>query len=135
MTPAAPDPVREAISKWLAADSSLGELLSAPDAIFHRVAEGDAPYVVFNRQAGSSIHTFGGSTESALWLVKGISRSSAKVAESIDARCQELLDMARLTAGDGRTLTIFRQSAVDYGESGDGERWDHVGSLYRVYAT
>jgi hypothetical protein len=68
-----------------------------------------------------------------VWLVKGICRGQlATKAEEIDARCQALLHSTQLAVTGGGTLTILRESAVEYGEQDDGEFFQHVGSLYRA---
>jgi hypothetical protein len=131
----AADPVRAAIFTCLSGDATLKGLLSDPAAIFHRQAEQGAEpaYVIFQRQAGTVQGVFGPGNEQAVWLVKGICRGeSATRAEEIDARCQVLLDRVRLSTAGG-TLTVLRESAVDYGENVNGDQWHHVGSNYRLF--
>lgn len=131
----AADRIHAAIYTRLNGDATLKGL--ATGGIHHRLApQGtEAPYVIFQRQAGTSLRTFApGSTERAVWLVKSVCRgASATKAEEIDARCQALLDGVKLSPATGRALTVERHSAVEYGEASDGEQIHHVGSLYRIH--
>jgi hypothetical protein len=131
----APDPVRVALYGRLADDSNLTALLSDPTAIFHRKAPAGSvpPYVILNRQSGIERWTFGEGFQEAMWLVKGICRGeSAAPAEAVDSACRPLLHKVRLDIPGGR-LTVIRESDVDYGEPADGEEWQHVGGLYRLW--
>lgn len=135
--PTPPDPVQAAFYGRLHGDETLLGLLASEDGIFERRAPSGStpPYLVYNRQAGTSIWTFRESTEEALWLFKGVCRGlSSKQAKAIDTRAQELLHRTKL-ALTGGMLTILRESAVDYGEESAGETWHHVGSIYRVFHT
>lgn len=130
----APDPVRAALYTRLSGDATLKGL--ATGGIHHRLAPPGAitPYVVFTRQGGSDLGTFGASTERPLWLVKGVCRgASATKAEEVDARCQLLLHKVRLAIPASRPITVQRHSVFDYGETSDGEQVHHVGWIYRIH--
>lgn len=132
----APDPLRDAIHQLLVGDDTLTALLSAPEAVRHRLAAGDEPpYLIFHVQSpGVPVRTFGAVSEQPLWLVKGVCRGhDASPAEAINARCQELLDGVKFEVA-GAMVTSLRVGGVDYGEPKDGDVFQHVGSLYRIYA-
>lgn len=131
----APDPLREAIYQRLIGDSALTSLLSAPEAVRHRMAQDDdPPYLIFQAQVpGVPVRTFGANSDQSVWLIKGVCQGfDASPAEAINARCRELFDEAQFDVG-GRTVTSLREGATDMGEPKDGELWQHVGSLYRIY--
>lgn len=135
MSDPAPDPLREAIYQRLIGDATLTALLSSPDAVRHRLSQGDAfPYLIFQAQIpGVPVRTWGASSDQSVWLIKGICQAfDASPAEAINARCRELFDEVQFEV-DGHTVTSLREGGVDLGEPKDGELYQHVGSLYRIY--
>lgn len=130
---AEPSPVRVALYGLLSDDDMLKGL--AAGGLHHqRAPEGTTPpYVIFNKQSGVPVWSFGDFFSNQLWQVKGICRGGdAEGAEAIDARCAELLNDAPLDIDGHETLYLRRESDVDYPQDDAGETIFHVGGLYRL---
>lgn len=124
--------IRESIKSKLATDSTLAGL--APNGIFSDIAPKgtDTPYVVFSKQSGIAIHAFRDDPmTNALYLVKGVGSTKAD-AEAIDARCRQILHRADLGGAYFNTLYLLIESDLEMTETPDGERYDHVGTVYRL---
>lgn len=124
--------VREAIKSKLATDGTLAGL--ATEGIFSDLAPSntDTPYVIFSKQDGRYQHVFEGtSLNPQLYLVKGVSRKKA-TAEAIDARCRQLLHRGTLNITGYELKSILIVSDVEYTETPENERFDHVGAIYRI---
>lgn len=130
------NPVRAGLFSVLNADATLKALLSAPNAIYHRVVPQNAllPAVVFSRMAGTPEWMFDSAhIQNDVWLVKGVNKgSSSTPAEDIAARVDVLLNDAVLTVTGRTALAIFRELDVDYEEITNGETYHHVGAQYRA---
>ncbi len=130
------NPVRAALYTALAGDATLGALLSAPTAIYHRVVPqgGVLPVVVLSKMAGTPEWQFAGThLQTDVWLIKGIAKgSSSSVAEDIAARASAVLNDAVLSVTGRILLSIKRELDVDYEEVTSGELYHHVGSNFRV---
>jgi hypothetical protein len=128
--------VRAAIYTLLTADDTLTDLLSSSSAVYHEQAPKEAafPLVIFNRQSGTRIYTFGGEAiRPEVWLVKAVTQSeSASTAEAIDARLETLLDDAALSVTGSTLLYLRRDSDVSYPERDGQDFYRHVGGLYRL---
>lgn len=135
-------PVRRSLYGKLAGDVTLNALLGAPaagysKAIYHNLAPGDSnyPYVVFSKQSGVPTEAMGdpSALETDVWLVKVIDQNtSADPAEAAAARVQALLNDAALSISGATHLYLRRQSDVEYEEEDRGNRFQHVGALYRL---
>lgn len=124
--------VREAIKSKLAADATLSGL--ATGGIFSDQAPGgtEAPYVIFQKMDGRYQYSFRGNGISwTPYLVKGVSRKKAE-AEAIDARCRILLHRQKLTITGHESKSVLIDHDVDYPEESQGDRFDHVGAVYRI---
>jgi hypothetical protein len=130
--------VRHAIFETLLADAQFVALLSAPDAVYHRVAPQDArfPFVIVHKQAGIPVWAFSDgddATDSELWTVKAVDRdSSANTTEALQGRIRTLLHDAPLEVDDYAVLFCRRERDVDYGEVEEGNVIHHLGDQYRV---
>jgi Protein of unknown function (DUF3168) len=132
---------RQAIYARLAGDEILNSLLSAPGAIYHAVAPAAAvaPFVTFNKQAGTPSWQFAGARlQDDLWLVKAIDlNTSATRAEDIAAHIDSVLNDAPLTAplsisGGVSVVAIYRQSDVSFMETNGDDEYRHEGAVYRL---
>lgn len=127
------DPIREAISAVLTADSELATLTTG---IHHRKAPpgSQEPYCVFFKQAGTDAQALSGpALRNQLWAVKGVCRGGeAEAAEDIDQRLQELLDGAPLDVDGMEGLYLQRESDIEFGQDDAGEVIHHAGGSYRV---
>lgn len=124
--------VRTALKSFLSVDSVLTGL--APGGIFSDDAPkgADFPYVIFSKQSGMAIHSFRGDPmDNQLYLVKGVGTAKAD-AEAIDARCRAILHRADLGAASFNTLYLLIESDMEMTELNAGERYDHVGTVYRL---
>lgn len=125
--------LRDAIKSKLAADSVLPGL--APGGIFsdQPPANAETPYLVFSKMDGRYQHAFRDpSLHGELYLVKGISRKKAE-AEAIDTRCRAILSrISDLNINGHETKSVLIDHDVDYAEQSDGDRFDHVGTVYRI---
>ncbi len=134
--------VRRAVYGKLAGDVTLNALLASPasgysKAIYHNAAPQGAqtPYVLFNKQAGTPTEAFQDPSayETDTWLVKAVdNNTTADPAEAAADRVKTLLNDATLSISGGTLMYLRRQSDVVYEEVTDGERFQHVGSLYRL---
>jgi hypothetical protein len=127
--------VRRALYGKLAGDTTLNNLLGTPasgysKAIYHQTAPdgADYPFVIFNKQAGTPTYAFKGTTGGAafdtdVWLVKVID-----AAERLDV----LLTDGVLSISGATQMLLLRQSDVVYEEIDGDQRFQHVGSLYRL---
>lgn len=108
--------------------------------IYHQSAPQSATYplVVFHRQSGRAHQFFGGDpVQNDLWTVKAIdgpsgskTSGSAATTEPIADAIDDCLDGASITA----SLSILRESDVDYAEVDDGSIYRHLGAMYRIFA-
>jgi hypothetical protein len=130
------DPIRAAIYQRLAGDATLTGLLSAATAIFHQRAPQAAvfPLVIFHKQDGRPRRTFAKAHwDTALWVIKAVDKaSSASTAETIAARVDALLDNHALVVTGRQTLSLLRDSDIDYPEPDGAETLRHVGAMYRL---
>lgn len=131
--------VRHAITSVLLADTELTDMLSEPEAVYHRVAEQSAvtPFVILQKQSGIPRYSLGGGPnnfyEDELWTVKAVDIAlTAEIAEAIDVRLRALLHDAPLDVEGTDTLWCRREQDVDYGEIEEGTIVHHVGAMYRV---
>lgn len=125
------NPVREALNDVLSADATLAGL--APGGVHYRKAPSDAtfPLVIFAKQDGRPDWCFDGEPlQWDLWLVKGVGQTAE--AEDIAAQCAALLDNATLTITGRDHLYLRREGDVDMEEVVKGERFDHVGHIFRL---
>lgn len=119
----------------LSGDSTLGALLSGTAAVYDGKAPAgtSAPYVVFQRLAGTPSFTFGTTAyENQTVLVKGIVDGSKKTAGSIAERVDTLLNHGTLTLASGTLMLMRRLQDIEYDEVVDGHVWRHVGATYQI---
>ena len=131
------DGLRAAAFSKLNGDGTLTALLATTTSIYHRRMPLDAafPSVIFNKQSGTPMWTFGGPPISnQVWLFKAIDKStSASKAEDIDKRIGTVFTDPVMALSDGTLLYLRRESDVDYEEGSDPDfAIHHVGGLYRV---
>lgn len=125
--------IREAIRSKLITDGTLTGL--ATGGVFSDIPPPDSevPYVIFSKMDGRYEHAFRApSLNGQLYLVKGISRKKAE-AEAIDSRCRIILNRTDLNIDGHETKSVLFDHDVDYPEkSDDGDRFEHVGTVYRI---
>lgn len=135
MTPQ-PDPVRKAIYQHLAADSDLSEL--AVGGIHYGEAPADTPYpfAIFHLHSPGLVWSMRSAFRDELWGVKGVCRGrDAEEAESIHARCAELLTDPALTIEGHDLLCLFPEIGMPLPpEPDNGETIYQAGNLYRLRA-
>jgi hypothetical protein len=127
------DPIRVALYGLLSDDDTLNGL--ATGGIHHqRAPEGTTgAYAVFHKQSGVEVWSMADAAQNQLWLLKGVCRGGdAEEAEAIDARCEELLNAAKVPIDGHQLLDLRRESDVDYPQDDGGETIFHVGGLYRL---
>ncbi len=129
--------VRQSLYQKLNVASVTGLLASGSASLFHAVAPTTAsyPFVIFNKQAGTSTHRMGGNAYDAhVWLVKGVDRhGSSSRAEDIAFQISTLLDFGTLTITGGQLMHMARESDLDYVETDGDQQFRHHGALYRLY--
>lgn len=112
----------------LLADGSAG--------LYHSVAPPNArfPFVVYNKQSGTSAWRFGGNAmDTHVWLVKAVDRNEKSgPAEDIAKAIAGVLDFKTLTMSEGQNLFTARESDVDYVETSGDQQYRHHGAYYRV---
>lgn len=134
--------VRRAIYGKLAGDTTLNNLLGVPPppkakSIWHNSASADATYplVMLSKQSGVPTEAMGdpSALDTDIWLVKAIDKdTSADDAETIADRITTLLNDAALSISGATHLYLRRQSDVQYEEVTSGQKFQHVGSLFRL---
>jgi len=124
------DPIRVALFSTLNSDGVLSGL--APNGVFPDKAPQDTPtpYVIISRQDGRFESSFRDDMSRRMYLVKGVSQDKSD-SEAIDARCRILLNRQRLTITGHTHISMLMDGEVDYPEETNGERYDHVGTVYR----
>lgn len=125
------NPLRKALKELLSGDEALKKL--ATGGVHYKQAPKGAkpPYVIFGRMSEVPERAFDGPTlDHEVWMVKGVGEA-AKV-EDIDRRCRELLDNADLQIEGRRCLDVHRVGVIDFAETVEGERFDHVGHEYKI---
>lgn len=92
------------------------------------------PFVTFHKQAGDDTYRFGGRAwRTFLYLVKSVSQGeSSKTGNDIAERLDALLTDSGLAVTGYTTMLIQRESDIDYDEVDGGERYHHIGALYRI---
>lgn len=130
-TEADANPVRIALMNFLKADPILKGLT---EGVFYRKAPQpkEVPYVIVSSGTDVPEWTFAGPPlEDQVWLVKGV--GSANAAEAINRRVKKLLNRDCELEIEGMIFhSIFWIAGVDYEDSTDGERYQHVGAEYRI---
>jgi hypothetical protein len=129
--------VKAALHTKLTGGTALTALLSGTAAVYEMQGPrgGTAPYVIYQKQAGSSAYTLasGKATDSHVFLVKAVTdEPSAKVAGDIREQIDLLLDRGTLTITGGTALLCRREVDVEYHEISEGRRINHVGATYRI---
>ncbi len=128
--------VRQALYTKLNVAAVTTSLASGSASLFHSVAPSNAvyPLVIFNEQAGTPTHTFGGDHfDAQVWLVKAITKGgSSSTAEDVDAAIADALDFQPLNISGADHMHLQREGAVAYAEVISGETYRHHGHLYRV---
>lgn len=127
---------RTAIYGRLTATSAITSLLSAPGAIYHRIAPSNtsSAFIVFHKQAGTPRWAMAGDPlDTDLWLIKAVcAGGSATAAENIAAAVDDAMNDAPLSITGRNLLYVRRESDVDFGEVDGGEQWHHVGAIFRL---
>lgn len=129
--------VKAALYTKLTGGTALTALLSGTAAVYESLAPSgaQAPYVIYQKQAGSGAYTLGDgkATDTHVFLVKAVTdEPSAKRAGEIREQIDILLDRGSLTITGGTALLIRRGSDVEYPELAEGRRINHVGATYRI---
>ena len=140
--------IRRAIYGKLAGDSTLNALLATPPtgathSIYHQQApdKADAPFVIFNKQAGTPAYTLGSRAyDDEVWLIKGVASSATAstsspddVADAISSRVNALLTDGAISISGATKLYLRRESDQEYSEQPTGQpRYVHAGALYRL---
>lgn len=126
------NPVRVALMKLLKADAILSDFSSG--VYYGKAPQPKAtPYVIVMKMAGTPTWMFAGTPmRDEVFLVKGV--GNANEAEAIDRRAQKLLNPEDVDLEiDGRQFQDCRFiNEVDYEDTTDGERFQHVGAEYRI---
>jgi hypothetical protein len=133
--------IRRSLYGKMAGDTTLVAFLHAPPSgysksIYYQLAPETAapPFVIFSQQSGTPVYAFSERAyDNDLWLVKAVDRGgSADVADDIHARLDDLLTDGALSISGRDQLYLRRESDVEYSETVGGDRYIHVGSLFRV---
>lgn len=127
--------VRQAIYTKLNVASVTGSLANGSASLFHSFApDGPYPLVIFNEQASTATHAFGGDHyDSQVWMVKAVAKdSSSSTAEDVDKAIADVLDFQNLNIAGAVHMYLARESAVTYTEVVSGQQYRHHGHLYRL---
>lgn len=131
--------IRQGLYEKLNTASVTALLTDGSAGIVHQTARSNSnfPLVIFHKQSGIAVKRFGGNAfDDHLWLVKAVDRgpagSSASRAEDIAKAVDDLLDFGSLSITGGTTLSLLRESDVDYVETEGDQIYRHHGALYRL---
>lgn len=129
------NPVDVAIFNALAGSAALVSALGGT-AIYQWIApeNSDPPYVIFNQQSGTPVHTFGGvAIENDVYTVRAVTAGpSAAQAGTIAGLIDAALADKPLSITGFNHLFLRRVSDVDFPELVSGIRYSHRGATYRV---
>lgn len=129
------NPIREAIRKKLIANSALtAKLGDGATGVYYQLAPAEAtlPWVIFDKSPAPPIWTFAGPPlEQGDWIVKAVA-ADAGTAEDIDELIRGVLNRADVNPTGYHNQFTLATSDIDYPEVKDGERYQHVGAVYRV---
>ena len=132
--------VKAALNTKLRGDATLTGYLNAGTASVYQnlAAQGDdAPYVIFQKQAGTPDYTFTGKAfDNDLYMVKAVTQGhSPALAGTIADRIDAVLTDGSLTISGGTHYYLRREADIDYTETGDGVTYHHIGASYRVWSS
>ena len=109
----------------------------ATGGVFNTMARRDVspPYVIFQAMSKVDEHSFNGRFGNAVYMVKAVSRSPwPKEAEDVDTQVDTVMEDASLSITGYTRLLCRREQDFYLVEDQGGERWQHVGGLYRIIA-
>lgn len=131
------DPIRVAIYEYMTNDTTLMNMLpSGEDSIFYgqvdeKLEDTLMPILIYFREPGSRRHTFDDKpTRWNPWVIKAV--GNRNVCDDIAARLCQLFYKAELTPTEGEVFDIREFGDVEMTETVNGERYDHVGHIFRV---
>jgi uncharacterized protein DUF3168 len=91
------------------------------------------PVVVFQKSDGEHAYTFTSRAwQNHNYLVKGIASGNKDLAERIDNRCYQILNLTKPSLANGFVMDLRRETDVSYGEDKSGTTYWHVGGQYKV---
>ena len=129
------NPIREAIRKKLIANSALtAKLGDGSVGVYYQLAPATAtlPWIIFDKSPAPPIWTFAGPPlEQGDWIVKAVA-SDAGTAEDIDALIRGVLNRTDVNPTGYHNQFTLAMSDINYPEVTDGERYQHVGAVYRI---
>lgn len=133
------------VETWLYArlngDATLKGLLGTGERIFREVAPVGAalPYVVYQHRSHSDVRGVASQRimGNLTYMVKVIAQTAdALSVKAAAVRVDVLLQGASGTTAGGRVIGCIREQSVTYEETADsGVRFQHLGGIYRIYAT
>lgn len=125
------DPIRQALYDLLTDDAPL---MAKATAVYYRQADEAEPVtypiVIYDKMSGTPEWTFRESIDWDIWVVKGV--GDASDAEEIADLLVDLLDDAQLAIAGREHYYLRRYSDVSYAENQDGQRYEHVGYMWRL---
>lgn len=125
------NPVRRALAQKLKDDEALMALATGGVHFKQAPSGAKVPYVIFQRSAETGLRAFDGPTlDKGVWIVKAV--GEAEIAEDIDRRCLQLLNNSTLDIEGYESLDVHWIGVIDYAETDEGERFDHVGHEYKI---
>ena len=132
------DPIRVAIYEKMTSDAALMALLAeGEESIYYAQADEklsdtlEMPIIIYFRMPGSRRWTFAGPPlRWNTWTIKAVGNRNE--ADDIAARLCQVLDNAEITPSEGAVFDIRQVGDVEVTETINGERYDHVGHLFRV---
>lgn len=134
---AAPDPVRVAIYEHMTADATLMALLpDGANSIWYaqadeKVPDLSMPIIIYFREPGSRQHTFDDRpTRWNPWVIKAVGNRNE--ADEIAARLCQIFYKVDLVPTAGEIFDLREVGDIEMTETVNGERYDHVGHIFRV---
>ena len=128
----------EALYAKLTGASSVTSLLESATAVYGYIAPQNAghPFVIFRDLDDAPVWRLNGKAyEAHLYEIRAVTEgNSFAIAADIDAAIESLLNDGTLTV-DGHGLMYIRKESglPPFPEVAEGQRYNHKGSLYRIW--
>lgn len=131
------DAVRQAIFDHMTSDATLMAMLAeGSESIYYaqvdeKLEDTQMPIIIYFREEGSRRDTFDDKPiRWNPWVIKAVGNRNE--VDDIAARISGLFYKAELVPGEGQIFDVRESGDVEITETVNGERYDHVGYIFRV---
>lgn len=132
------DPIRVAIYNHMVGDTELmGMLPNGADSIYYaqvdeKLEDTEMPVLIYFREPGSRRYTFDDKpTRWNPWVIKAVGKDR-NICDDIAARLCQIFYKVELVPSEGKFFDLRESGDIEITETVNGERYDHVGHIFRV---